>query len=58
MKTKVLILFLIILLSSCRNNAQPSTIYEPDKMMNQYLFGPFSMNVINSEITIPVFHSI
>lgn len=49
MKILGCLLFLVIMLSSCRNNALPSTPYEPDNMMNQYLFGPLSMKENNKE---------
>ncbi len=58
MKTKLLFLFLIILFSACRNNQRPSINYGPDQMLNQYLFGPFSLNTDSSVETNYIAHII
>ncbi|MBK9981794.1 MAG: hypothetical protein IPP15_05115 [Saprospiraceae bacterium] len=58
MKTKLLILSLIILLSSCRNNTGPVTTYGPDQMLNQYLFGSFSLNTDSAGVTNHIAHII
>lgn len=58
MKTKMLILILVILLSACRNNVRPSTTYGPDQMLNQYLFGPFSLNTYSAEKSNHITHII
>jgi hypothetical protein len=39
-------LLLIVLLASCRRNAQaPATVHESEEMLGQYLFGPLSLQI-------------
>ncbi|HZV71067.1 MAG TPA: hypothetical protein VFG10_16045 [Saprospiraceae bacterium] len=57
-KNIIILLCLTMLLTACRNNAQPGTTYGPDQMLNQYLFGPLSLNTKTTGISNPSFYTI